>query len=98
MRQHTIHLPLRYSDGEPIEPEEIKRVRQDVIALFGSFVVPYRKAWKYDGVQFVEVIKIEILTTDDKIAKKRLGELKERLKKTLQLVDILITTNRIQVI
>lgn len=98
LSEHTIHLPLNYSDGEPIEPEKIRLVREDLFALFGSFVVPYRRAWKYDGRRYVEIMKIEILTTGDMVAGKLLAELKERLKESLQQVDILITTRDIQVI
>jgi hypothetical protein len=51
VREHTIHLPLNYSDGEPIEPEKIKRVREDLIAFFASFVVPNEKSWRNEGVR-----------------------------------------------
>jgi hypothetical protein len=98
MRKYDIHLPLTYSDGEPIEQEKIRRVREEFITAFGSFVVPYRRAWKYDGVDHVEIMRIEIITTGDKAAKKFFKDLKERLKESLQQVDILITTRRIQVI
>ena len=96
MRKYDIHLPLHYSDGEPIEQEKIRRVREELVAAFGTFAVPDRKTWKYDGVKYVEIMKIEIITTGDKATTKRFKELKERLKKSLRQVDILITTSRIQ--
>src|ERR1700686_4335025 len=98
MRKYEIHLPLNYGDGEPIEQEKIKRVREELIAEFGSFAVPERRTWKYDGARYVEIMKIEIITTDDKVVKKRLAEFKERLKESLQLSDILITAHSIQAI
>ena len=98
MRKYEIHLPLNYSDGEPIEQEKIKRVRDELLAVFGSFVVPNRRAWKYDGVKYVEIMRFEIIITGDKVSKKRLKEFKERLKEFLQQVDILITTCRIQTV
>ena len=98
MRKCDIHLPLNYSDGEPIEQEKIKHVCEELIAAFGSFAVPDRRAWKYDGVRYVEIMRFEIITTDDKVTKKRLKEFKVRLKESLGRVDILITTYGIQVV
>lgn len=93
-----IHLPLNYSDGQPIEEEKIRRVHEELVAAFGSFAVPDRKAWRYDGVEYVEIVKIEIITTADKVTKKRLKDFKGRLKELLQQIDILITTHGIQTV
>jgi hypothetical protein len=98
MKKCDIHLPLNYSDGEPIEQEKIMGVREELVAAFGSFAVPDRRAWKYDGVKCVEIMRFEIITTDDKATKKRLKEFKERLKESLRQMDILITTYRIQAV
>ncbi len=98
MRKYDIHLPLSYSDGEPIEQEKISRVRDELVNAFGSFVVPDRKTWKYDGVRDVEILRLEIVTTDDKVPKKFLKDFKELLKETFRQIDILITTHRIQTV
>lgn len=98
LKKCDIHLPLNARDGEPIEQEKIQRVRDELIARFGSFAVPGRRAWKYDGVRYVEMVKFEIITTGDKLTKKRLKEFKERLEGSVHQVDILITTYGIQVI
>lgn len=98
MRKCDIHVPLNYSNGEPIEQEKIGRVREELIAAFGSFAVPDRRAWKYDGVKCVEITRFEIITTGDKVIKKRLKDFKEHLKESLRQIDILITTHGIQVI
>ena len=97
MRKYEIHLPLTYGDGKPIEQEKMWRVREDLVAIFGSFLVPYRRAWKYDRAKYTEIVKIEIITTSDKVPKKRLRDFKERLKESLQQSDILIMTHGIQV-
>ena len=91
MRKYEIHLPLRYIDGQPIEQEKISRVRGELVAIFGSFLVPYRRAWKYDGAKYIEIVKIEMITTGDKVPKKR-------LKEFLQQNEILIMTRGVQVI
>lgn len=98
MRRYDIHLPLNYGDGEPIEQEKIRRVYEELVVAFGSFAKPYRKAWKYDGVKYVEIVKIEIITSSDRVAKTFLKDFKERLKESLRQTDILIATYAIQVI
>lgn len=98
MRKYEIHLPLNYSDGQPIEHEKISRVREELLAVFGSFLVPSRRAWKYDGAEYVEIVKIEVIASSDRVTKKVLKDFKERLKESLRQIDILITTHGIQVI
>jgi uncharacterized protein with ATP-grasp and redox domains len=98
LKKHEIHLPLNYGNGEPIEQEKIMSVREELLAAFGSFVVPDRKMWKYDGVKYVEIMKIEIITTGDKVIRKRLKDFKEHLRKFLRQHDILITTQPIRTI
>jgi hypothetical protein len=96
MRKYEIHLPLSYSDGRPIEQEKMRRVHEDLVDVFGSFAVPDRRAWKYDGVKYVEIVKIEIITTSDKVPKKRLKDFKEGVKESIQQIDILITTHGVE--
>jgi hypothetical protein len=98
MRKYEIHLPLNYSNGEPIEQDKIKRVRDELVAAFGTFAVPDRKTWKYDGVKYVEIMRFEIITTGDKVTKQFLKDFKERLKESFRQIDILITTHRIQTV
>jgi hypothetical protein len=96
MRKYEIHLPLSYEDGKPIERAKIKRACDELVASFGSFAVPRRRAWKYDGVKYIEIMKIEILTAEDKIPTKLLKDFRKRLKESFRQTDILITTHRIQ--
>lgn len=88
---------MTYSDGNPIEPAKMRRVSEDLIAIFGSFLVPYRRAWRYDGAKYIEIAKIEILTTVDRIPQQQLKDFKEHLKESLQQDDILIMTHGVQV-
>jgi len=98
MRKCEIHLPLNYTDGKSIEQERLDRVREELLAEFGSFAQPYRRTWRYERQQYVELAKFEIITTDDRLAKKRLKELKRRLKQCIPKVDILITSQVVQAI
>lgn len=101
MRKYDIYLPLKYNNGESIESEKIVRVWDE---LFGGITVsplsaPYQGRWKYGGVEYIdEIIKVEVVATNDRAAKKFLKEFKERLKESLQQIDILITTHGIQVL
>ena len=99
-----MYLPLKYNDGEEIEPLKIKRVREELIAVFGALTVsslsaPYQGSWKYGGVTFIDdIIKIEIITTDDRRAERFFKSFKEHLKRLLNQVDILITVQDIRTI
>ena len=97
MKKYEIHLPLKYRDGKPIEQEKIRRVRDELLAEFGSFVVPQERVWKQDSVTRVEIMKFEILT-EDQNTKERLRDLSSLLKEHLRQIDILITAHPIQVI
>jgi hypothetical protein len=104
MRKYEIYLPLKYNDGKQIEPDKIKQIREELIGMFGAITVssrssPYQGTWKYGGVEYIDdIIKVEIVTSADKVTKKFLKDFKERLKGSLRQVDILITTHGIQVI
>ena len=104
MRRYDIYLPLKYNNGEAIESEKIVRVWDELAEAFGGITVsplsaPYQGRWKYGGVEYIdEIIKLEVVATNDKAAKKFLKEFKEHLKESLQQIDILITTHGIQII
>ncbi len=104
MRKYEIYLPLKYNNGEAIESEKIVGVWDELAEAFGGITVsplsaPYQGRWKYGGVEYIdEIIKVEVVAANDRAAKKFLKEFKERLKESLQQIDILITTHGIQVI
>ena len=104
MREYKIYLPLKYNDGKDIEEKKLREVKAELVHAFGAITVsslssPYQGTWKYGGVEFIDdVIKIEVVATDDRATKKFFKDFKERLKKSLQQIDILITTHGIQVI
>lgn len=104
MKKYEIYLPLKYNDGKEIEAEKIKRIREELIAVFGALTVssqsaPYQGSWKYGGVNFIDdIIKIEIITADDRKTEKFFRKFKERLKQLLKQIDILITIQDIHTI
>jgi hypothetical protein len=87
-----------------VEAEIIRSIKEELVDAFGAITVsslssPYQGAWKYGGVEFIDdIIKIEVVATNDRATKKFFKEFKERLKESLQQIDILITTHGIQVI
>ncbi len=104
MKRYEIYLPLKYNNGKEIEPEKIKRIREQLIAVFGALTVsslsaPYQGSWRYGGVTFIDdIIKIEIITTEDKKAERFFKDFKEQLKRFLKQIDILITVQDIRII
>ena len=98
MRQYEIHLPSRHNNDIANEAAKIKRIRKEVFKAFGCWAAPCGRAWRYDGVEYVVVIKIEFITSSYTVASKRLGDFKKRLKESLQQSDILIMAYDIQVV
>ena len=104
MRKYDIYLPLKYNDGKRIEAQTIRSIKEELVNAFGAITVsslssPYQGTWKYGGVKFIDdIIKIEVVATNDRVTKKFFKEFKERLRQSLQQIDILITTHGIQVI
>jgi hypothetical protein len=104
MRKYEIYLPLKYNDGKNIEENKIRGIKVELVDAFGAITVsswssPYQGTWKYGGVEYIDdIIKIEVVATNDRATKKFFKEFKERLKKSLRQIDILITTHGIQVI
>ena len=68
MKKYEIYLPLKYNDGQEIEPEKLKQIRHQLIAVFGAVTVsslaaPFEGTWRYAGVEFIDdIIKFEIIT------------------------------------
>jgi hypothetical protein len=61
MTKYEIYLPLKYNDGTGIEPEKLKEIQQQLIAVFGaltasSLFAPFQGTWRYGGVEFVDDI------------------------------------------
>lgn len=104
MREYTIYLPLKYNDGSNIEEEKLRAIKVELVEAFGAITVsslnaPYQGRWKYGGVEYIDdIIKIEIVATNDRLTKRFFIDFKEHLKETLQQIDILITAHGIQVI
>ena len=104
MKKYEIYLPLKYNDGSEIEPEKIKQIREELIAVFGALTVsslsaPFQGTWRYGGVEYIDdIIKIELITEDDRKTEKFIKEFKEHLKELLRQIDILITTQDIRTI
>ena len=104
MREYDIYLPLKYNNGEPIESAKISAICDELADVFGAITVspltaPHQGRWKYGGVEYIDdIIKIEIVATNDRATKRFFKDFKERLKESLQQIDILITTHGIQVI
>jgi len=101
MNKYEIYLPLKYNNGINIEPEKLKQIREQLMAVFGAITVsslsaPFQGRWRYGGVEFVDdLIRIEIITNEELEFFKNF---KRRLKRKLRQIDILITMQYIHTI
>ena len=101
MEKYEIYLPLKYNDGNDIEPEKLEEIQQQLIAVFGAMTVsslsaPFQGTWRYGGVEFVDdIARIEIITNDEL---RFFKSFKRRLKTALRQHDILITLQYIHTI
>jgi hypothetical protein len=104
MKKYEIYLPLRYNDGKEIEPQKLKQIREQLIAVFGAITVsslsaPFQGTWRYGGVEFMDdIIRIEVITEKDLSSNRFFKNFKRQLKGTLHQFDILITVYDIETI
>lgn len=102
MKKYEIYLPLKYNDGTKVEPEKLKGIENQLIAVFGAITVspllaPLQGTWRYGGVDFVDdIIKIEIIAKDELQANRFFKRYKRRLKRSLRQIEILITVQYIE--
>ncbi|HET8781280.1 MAG TPA: hypothetical protein VFM63_02590 [Pyrinomonadaceae bacterium] len=104
MKKYEVYLPLKYNDGQEVEPEKLKEITQQLVAVFGAVTVsslsaPFQGTWRYGGVEFVdEIIRFEIITEQDFRSNLFFKKFKKQLKRTLRQFDILITVQTIETI
>ena len=102
MTKYEIYLPLKYNEGNEIEPEKLEEIQQQLLAAFGSMTVsslsaPLQGTWRYGGVEFVDdILRIEIITKED--SNHFFKRFKRQLKRALRQLDILITVQYIHTI
>jgi len=104
MKKYEIYLPLKYNDGTDVEPEKLKQIREQLIAVFGAITVsslaaPFQGTWRYGGVEFIDdIIRFEIITEEDFRSNLFFKRFKQQLKRTLRQFEILITVQTIETI
>jgi hypothetical protein len=104
MKKYEIYLPLKYNNGAKIERRKISRIREELVHVFGARTVssqaaPYQGAWNYGGTDFIEdIIKIEIIASADRKTQKFFKHFKQRLKRLLKQIDVLIVAQDIRTI
>ena len=97
-QKYEVFLPLKYNDGSEIEKEKFDEVENELADRFGGLTAvetsnPLRGIWKDDGETYVD--EIVILTTLDFGGNDDNSEfftnLKERIKKSFDQLEVLIT-------
>lgn len=104
MKKYEIYVPLKYNDGTKIEAAKITRIREELVDVFGARTVssqaaPFQGAWNHRGINIVDdIIKIEIIARADRKTQKFFRQFKERLKRLLKQIDVLIITQDVRTI
>jgi hypothetical protein len=104
IRNIEIYLPLDYNDGRPIEEAKFVRLQEELLARFGGVTTtqrqfPLQGFWRsgsrvyQDRVVVFSVMDFQAHTQLE--ALRYLERLKERLKKKLAQLEILITVQEL---
>jgi hypothetical protein len=102
VKEYDIYVPLRYNDGTPVEPRELQTLKQLLVDHFGGltfFPQPNEGFWTAGGITYRdEIVIYRVVTDKTRGAKRFLTTLKERLKRSLEQEEILITVRDVDVL
>ena len=102
MKEYDVFVPLRYNDGSPVEPTFFRDLQQVLVAQFGAltfFPQPNQGLWTVGDVTYRdEIVIYRVVTSKVRIARKFLGLLKEKLKRTLGQEEIFIVERDVKVL
>ncbi len=102
MRRYEILLPLRFNDGTPVSDELVGEV---IVSIRNHFAAAsfetqtIRGVWEHEGQPYKDDLVRLFVDVPDTVANREwFLELKERLKRDFQQVDIWIVTHPIEVL
>lgn len=102
MKEYELYVPLTHNDGSPIDPEKLVDIRERLLEQFGGLTFfPQRNDgyWTFGDMTYRdEIIIYRILTSQQRMARKFLRELKEELKRDLDQEEILIVEKDAEVL
>jgi hypothetical protein len=102
VKEYDIYIPLKYNDGTPVEPRKFQHLQRLLLDRFGGltfFPQPNEGFWTAGGVTYRdEIVIYRIVTDKTRGVKQFLAGLKERLKRSFEQEEILITIRDVDVV
>ncbi len=100
--RYEILLPLRYNDGQPIEPEKFDRTNLELIERFSATTADMITAvgsWKYQGTLYEDqLLRLIVDVPATEPADDFFRAYKEVLKARFAQTDIWISSHEIQIL
>ena|ERR1043166_3031460 len=100
--RYEVLLPLEFNDGQPVPEELIGITQKEIRERFGAAPQdpkPIKGQWKHDGQVFREKLaRIWVDVEDSAENRQFFVELKERLKKRFQQLDIWISKHPVELL
>lgn len=100
--RYEILLPLKYSDGTPVEAEKFQLTREELVRRFGALtaeIQPISGIWIYGGkVHHDELLRFIVDTEASPSNDAFFAELKVVLKERFRQIDIWITAQPIRIL
>lgn len=102
MKEYDLYIPLKYNDGSPVEPRVLRDLRRGLVAQFSGltfFPQPNQGFWTVGDVTYRdEIVIYHVVAEKARTARRFLGRLKEKLKRTLKQEEIFIVERDVKVL
>jgi hypothetical protein len=100
VKEYDLFVPLYYNDGSEIEATKLLRLEERLLDEFTGLTVfpqPNRGYWRVADVTYRdEIIVYRIVTSNVRVARRFLRQLKDELKRDLRQEEILIIEREVE--
>ena len=94
MKEYDVFVPLFYNNGFPIEPAKFQELQGALLEQFEGltyFPQANQGFWKFGDITYRdEIVIYRVISQDPAASREYLTNLKERLKRAFDQLDILI--------
>lgn len=100
MQEFEVYLPTMTNGGAPIDPAQIQRIKDTLVAAFGGYTYfdqGFKGAWRMGGVTFHDEVTI-VRVLDDGTAQFDMHAFKSSIEAALEQDTVLIITREVRVI
>jgi hypothetical protein len=92
LRRYEILLPLQFNDGREIPPDIIAEAVLELVDKFDAASYETQKVeghWRHEGILYRDnLVKVVIDMNDDDVNRDWMRQYKQRLKATLEQIDL----------